>query len=168
MTHKEMSEIFAVMLLAYPSAEVFKGGVAKLGPTIDLWVQCLPDIDFWLGRQAVVRLCRECKYPPTIAEFKGKADAINQELTERVNMAWLLLKSDLQRRTPEEVYAAMPECETRAAIDLMGGPQALIEQGFYNLHGFEAAYKDVLRKCTPQRIAGAPAAAQKQIGGISK
>lgn len=33
MTHKEMSEIFAVMLLAYPNAEVFKGGIAKLGPT---------------------------------------------------------------------------------------------------------------------------------------
>lgn len=32
MTHKEMSEIFAVMLLAYPNAEVFKGGIAKLGP----------------------------------------------------------------------------------------------------------------------------------------
>lgn len=38
MTHKEMSEIFAVMLLAYPNAEVFKGGIAKLGPTINLWV----------------------------------------------------------------------------------------------------------------------------------
>ena len=38
MTHKEMSEIFAVMLLAYPNAEVFKGGIAKLGPTINLRV----------------------------------------------------------------------------------------------------------------------------------
>ena len=34
MTHKEMSEIFAVMLLAYPNAEVFKGGIAKLGPSL--------------------------------------------------------------------------------------------------------------------------------------
>lgn len=54
MTHKEMSEIFAVMLLAYPNAEVFKGGIAKLGPTINLWVTCLPEIDFWTGQQAVV------------------------------------------------------------------------------------------------------------------
>ena len=45
MTHKEMSEIFAVMLLAYPNAEVFKGGIAKLGPTINLWVTCLPEIE---------------------------------------------------------------------------------------------------------------------------
>lgn len=55
MTHKEMSEIFAVMLLAYPNAEVFKGGIAKLGPTINLWVTCLPEIDFWTGQQAVVK-----------------------------------------------------------------------------------------------------------------
>ena len=61
MTHKEMSEIFAVMLLAYPNAEVFKGGIAKLGPTINLWVTCLPEIDFWTGQQAVVKLVRECK-----------------------------------------------------------------------------------------------------------
>ena len=47
MTHKEMSEIFAVMLLAYPNAEVFKGGITKLGPTINLWVTCVPEIDFW-------------------------------------------------------------------------------------------------------------------------
>ena len=60
MTHKEMSEIFAVMLLAYPNAEVFKGGIAKLGPTINLWVTCLPEIDFWTGQQAVVKLVREC------------------------------------------------------------------------------------------------------------
>ena len=56
MTHKEMSEIFAVMLLAYPNAEVFKGGIAKLGPTINLWVTCLPEIDFWTGQQAVVEV----------------------------------------------------------------------------------------------------------------
>ena len=80
MTHKEMSEIFAVMLLAYPNAEVFKGGIAKLGPTINLWVTCLPEIDFWTGQQAVVKLVRECKFPPTIAEFKEKAEKVQAEV----------------------------------------------------------------------------------------
>lgn len=46
MTHKEMTEIFAVLLLAYPNAEIFKGGIKKLAPTINLWVTCLPDVDF--------------------------------------------------------------------------------------------------------------------------
>lgn len=72
MTKKEMTEIFSVMLLAWPNAEMFKGGVAKLGPTIELWTDCLSDVDFWLGQQAVIRLCRECKFPPSIAEFKEK------------------------------------------------------------------------------------------------
>lgn len=76
MTKKEMTELFGVMLLAWPNAEMFKGGVAKLGPTIELWTACLTDVDFWLGQQAVIRLCRECKFPPSIAEFKEKADAV--------------------------------------------------------------------------------------------
>ena len=37
MTRKEMTEIFTVMSLAWPSAEMFKGGVERLGPTIKLW-----------------------------------------------------------------------------------------------------------------------------------
>lgn len=41
MTKKEMTELFGVMLLAWPNAEMFKGGVAKLGPTIELWTACL-------------------------------------------------------------------------------------------------------------------------------
>ena len=80
MTKKEMTEIFSVMLLAWPNAEMFKGGVAKLGPTIELWTACLSDVDFWLGQQAVIRLCRECKFPPSIAEFKEKADNVQQEI----------------------------------------------------------------------------------------
>ena len=59
MTRKEMTEIFSVMLLAWPNAEMFKGGVQKLGPTIELWTACLPDVDFWQGQQAVIKLCRE-------------------------------------------------------------------------------------------------------------
>ena len=79
MTQKEMTEIFGIMLLAYPNAETFKGGIQKLLPTINLWCACLPEVDFWIGQQAVIKLCRECKYPPTIAEFREKADAVKSE-----------------------------------------------------------------------------------------
>lgn len=83
-----MTEIFSVMLLAWPNAEMFKGGVAKLGPTIELWAACLSDVDFWLGQQAVIRLCRECKFPPSIAEFKEKADNVQQEIRSRIDLEW--------------------------------------------------------------------------------
>ena len=109
MTHKEMSEIFAVMLLAYPNAEVFKGGIAKLGPTINLWVTCLPEIDFWTGQQAVVKLVRECKFPPTIAEFKEKAEKVQAEVKARIDQEWNYLKLDMVLgKTPEEAVASLP------------------------------------------------------------
>ena len=105
MTKKEMSEIFAVLLLAYPNAETFKGGIQKLGPTISLWATCLQDVDFWTGQQAVVKLCRECKFPPTIAEFREKAEAVTSEVKERIDVAWNHLKFSLDEKPPAEVYA---------------------------------------------------------------
>ena len=128
MTHKEMSEIFAVMLLAYPNAEVFKGGIAKLGPTINLWVTCLPEIDFWTGQQAVVKLVRECKFPPTIAEFKEKAEKVQAEVKARIDQEWNYLKLDMVLgKTPEEAVARLPEgTDTRRVIEAMGGPHIIL------------------------------------------
>ena len=122
MTHKEMSEIFAVMLLAYPNAEVFKGGIAKLGPTINLWVTCLPEIDFWTGQQAVVKLVRECKFPPTIAEFKEKAEKVQAEVRARIDQAWNYLKLDMALgKTPEEAVAGLSEgTDIRRVIERFG------------------------------------------------
>ena len=77
MTRAEMTEIFAVLMLAYPNAEMFKAPskqalMEKLAPTITLWATCLADVDFWTGQQAAVRVCRVCKFPPTIAEFRSR------------------------------------------------------------------------------------------------
>ena len=127
MTHKEMSEIFAVMLLAYPNAEVFKGGIAKLGPTINLWVTCLPEIDFWTGQQAVVKLVRECKFPPTIAEFKEKAEKVQAEVRARIDQAWNYLKLDMALgKTPEEAVARLSEgTDIRRVIEAKPLPVAM-------------------------------------------
>ena len=51
MTRAEMTEIFAVLMLAYPNAEMFKAPnrqalMDKLAPTITLWATCLADVDF--------------------------------------------------------------------------------------------------------------------------
>ena len=67
MEGKEMTELFLVMLLAWPNAEAFKGGIPKLTPPIKLWTSCTADVDFWTGQQAVIHLCQHCKFPPTIA-----------------------------------------------------------------------------------------------------
>ena len=182
MTRKEMSEIFAVMLLAYPNAEVFKGGIAKLGPTINLWVTCLPEIDFWTGQQAVVKLVRECKFPPTIAEFKEKAEAVQAEVRSRIGRAWDTVKLQAHLgKTPQEFFAELPaDSNTRRAIEMIGGPDRLIiteEHTFgdghkemverYNYYEFTEAYAKVLRQESAlnsgQRKAVGPG--MKQIGG---
>ena len=68
------------MLLAWPNAETFKGGIKKLAPTIRLWTASTMDVDYWTGQQAIIRLCKICKFPPTIAEFREQAKAVNKDL----------------------------------------------------------------------------------------
>lgn len=185
MTQKEMVEIFAVMLLAYPNAETFKGGIQKLGPTIELWTACLPEVDFWTGQQAVIKLCRECKFPPTIAEFKEKADAVKSEVRQRIDQAWDFLRMPMkfQDATPLEAYTDAPDM-TKAAIDAMGGPDKLIitethrlgdgsEKTYemFNYDGFRDAYEQLLRRQSALPGRSRPAVGpggMKQIGGKTK
>lgn len=182
MTRKEMTEIFSVMLLAWPNAEMFKGGVQKLGPTIELWTACLPDVDFWQGQQAVIKLCRECKFPPSIAEFKEKAEDVKIEARSRIDRAWDRIRlQSLLGVTLQEFFAELPEgSNTRRAIEMIGGPDRLIiteEHTFgdghkemverYNYDEFTRAYEKVMRQASAigsgQRKAVNPG--MKQIGG---
>lgn len=153
MTKKEMTEIFSVMLLAWPNAEMFKGGVTKLGPTIELWATCLADVDFWLGQQAVIRLCRECKFPPSIAEFKDKADSVKQEIDVRISLEWNQIKfSRLLDRAPEEWYKRLPPgSEVKAVVDALGGVEKFATggEGSWNYYEFRDMYQKLIRKKRP-------------------
>lgn len=110
MTRAEMTEIFAVLMLAYPYAEMFKAPgkqavMEKLAPTITLWATCLADVDFWTGQQAAVRVCRVCKFPPTIAEFREQADAVTQRDTGGDRNG---LSHGPERVLPEKVHGEEP------------------------------------------------------------
>lgn len=182
MTAKEMSEIFAVMLLAYPNAEIFKGGLAKLEPTVNLWVAALPDVDFWTGQQAVMKLVRECKFPPTIAEFKEKADSIKAEKNSLINSRWTMLKLRMDQVGIAEAVEEIPtESRERQVIRLMGGPEKLVvtsEHLFgdgrvvpyehYNYDGYKQAWETLLSKESALASGTkrpAIGAGKKQIGG---
>ena len=181
MTQKEMTEIFGIMLLAYPNAETFKGGIQKLLPTINLWCACLPEVDFWIGQQAVIKLCRECKYPPTIAEFREKADAVKSEIRQKIKTDWdqLRMAIKLSKMLPEEAVERIGGT-AKLAVAAMGGADKLIIQEehefgdgrretveVFDFNSFRAAYEKVLRKQAALPGAGRPAigAGTKQIGG---
>lgn len=160
MTAKEMTEIFSVMMLAWPNAEMFRGGIQKLGPTIKLWTACLADVDFWIGQQAVIKLCNECKFPPSIAEFREKARSAQTDLEDKIDWWWREVKWELEKHgSTEAAYATLPDgCFAKQAITQMGGPKALVVQSMhlygdgrrepyehYNFDGFKEAAITILR-----------------------
>ena len=171
MTQTEMTEIFSLLLLAYPNAEMFKGGVGKLKPTIELWTKALPDVDFKMGQLAVIRFIRTSRFPPTIAEFRESAAGVLAEIEDKSSGAWHNLKAmmKIMGLSPADAVASeyTPEF-VRQVVRYMGGPDKLIIRlpdgtQVYAYQDFMSAYKHVtLMK------AGKPLAAReesKQIGG---
>lgn len=159
-TKQEMTEIFSVMLLAWPNAEMFKGGVAKLGPTIELWTACLSDVDFWLGKQAVIRLCRECKFPPSIAEFKRQAESVNNDIQARINRAWNRMQiSLLSEESLDEWYQSLdPRNDIKAVVDALGGVGkcAAGSKKGWSYNEFRDMYKKLMHKEKPGAVAQLP------------
>lgn len=128
MTKAEMTKIFSVMMLAYPNSKMFEGGIQKLKPTIELWTTCLADIDFWTGQQAVVRLCRECKYPPTIAEFHEMAEAVTQEIdSEFKGYISRIRSADYLYESLDCFFAELPDGRLKKSIEMIGGPGHLLK-----------------------------------------
>lgn len=170
MTRAEMTEIFAVLMLAYPNAEMFKAPskqalMEKLAPTITLWATCLTDVDFWTGQQAAVRVCRVCKFPPTIAEFREQADAVTRETRVEIETAYLMARSAFclkkyTERSREEILESLPP-RSKKVIEAMGGIDAFIPPGghLFDMRGFEETYERLLRK----NPVGLPGGGKKQL-----
>ncbi len=148
MKKTEVTKLFSAMMLAWPNAKMFEGGVEQLGPTIKLWAECARDIDFETGQQILAALCKKCKFPPTIAEFLEEAAATSDREDEEVKEAlWSLRAADTLDGV-EDYYSALPQdSRVKAAIDAMGGPQALILSGTrWDVVGFTKAYRQAGRK----------------------
>ena len=156
MEGKEMTELFLVMLLAWPNAEAFKGGIPKLTPTIKLWTSCTADVDFWTGQQAVIRLCQHCKFPPTIAEFREQVDNVNKDIKKLTDCAFNEIRNaEFMYGSLAAFYTELPPGNfTRAVIDTVGGIGALTrtwtdnsgkECSMWNLREIEEASRMVIR-----------------------
>lgn len=172
MNRAEMTEIFAVLMLAYPSAEMFRANSQqdlkeKLAPTITLWTTCLKDIDFWTAQQAVVRVCQSCKFPPTIAEMREAAEDVKHQVESEIDHALLMacqtVRYRLEGETLESIYEELPD-RTRKTIDAMGGMEAFAppDSPMFNAREFERTYERLLRS-NPVGLPGG--SGQRQING---
>ena len=153
MTRAEMTEIFAVLMLAYPNAEMFKAAnkqelTEKLAPTVTLWTTCLRDIDFWTAQQAAVRVCQTCKFPPTIAEMRDAAETVLRETKSEIECAYLWARNEVRLQDDlEEAYRLLP-ARSQKVIDAMGGMGCFAPPGtsMFNMSGFEQTYERMLRQ----------------------
>lgn len=153
MTRAEMTEIFAVLMLAYPNAEMFKAQSQqalkeKLAPTITLWTTCLRDMDYWTAQRAVVKVCQTCKFPPTIAEMREAAEKVQHEIASEIQHAYLMARNEVHLRGGDlaEAYKALPT-RSQKVIDAMGGMDKFLPEGagMFNMSGFEQTYERLLR-----------------------
>ena len=156
MNKREITEILSLFVLAYPGTKVFEGGIPKLEPMINLWHISLLDIPYSLAKDAALQICRESKFPPTIAEFRAKAEEVRKSIHYEVLEGVLFIRDRLLDHTPEEVLAQLaPGSPMRVVIEAMGGPARLIDRnGRFNYLEFSDNYERLL--CT-QKAGGSPA-----------
>lgn len=150
MTDKQMTELFMVMIHAWPNAEIFKGGIPMLGPTIQLWTTRTEDIDFWTGAHAVARLCDSNRFPPSIAEFRDQAARIKANIAAKVSMVFDEIKlAESIGEGAEDWYRRLPaNCIEKATVDAMGGPEKLTQDNglMWNYELYEKTYNRLLRQ----------------------
>ena len=148
MTKLEMTEIFSAMMLAWPNAELFKGGLPRLAPTVSLWAAAFSDVDFWTGLQALNIILRECKFPPTIADFRAAADRVNKKIKDRVDFIASQIKTCSVLFSLDELDQFPIGKDGLAAIERMGGVGKLFDGGIWHFDALETAYRAELYQTT--------------------
>lgn len=151
MTKAEVTQIFAVLSMAYPSAELFKAPSKealekKLAPTIALWATCLRDVDFWTGQKAAVKVCQNNKFLPSIAEMREAAEEVNREVSNQAKDAFEFVCNICALYGPEKAYEQIDR-RSKKVIDTMGGMKAFAPpgKGFYSRSAFVNTYMTFLR-----------------------
>ncbi|WP_409969583.1 replicative helicase loader/inhibitor [Bengtsoniella intestinalis] len=160
MTKLETSEIFSLMMIAWPNAEMFRGGLSKLDVTITLWHRCLGGTDRWIGQCVAYELCKTNKFPPTIAEFLEKCTELTQFHTYEVyRLLNQVKRGSYMYEDLQEFVNTLPTSSLLSQlIFAMGGASNLVkpagDKQRWNLEAFEMAYWQTIKKTAPQLTAG--------------
>lgn len=146
MNKKEVSEIFSLWSLNWPSAEMFQGGAEVLNARITLFANRFKDVSYWYGRQGALVSIDTRKFPPSIAEYREDIDKVISDTKQKIDLLYEITMRDIrlaksQGQPIESVINDMLPA-AREIIDRMGGIKALVpeNQPFPNAHGFEEAY----------------------------
>lgn len=75
MDRQAVSEAFAIMRAAWPSAELFRQDKQGQAQSITLWARMAAEIPNEIGKATVLELVAIRKFPPSIAEFLEAARA---------------------------------------------------------------------------------------------
>lgn len=75
MDRQAVSEAFAIMRAAWPSAELFRQDKQGQAQSITLWARMAAEIPNEIGKATVLELVASRKFPPSIAEFLEAAKA---------------------------------------------------------------------------------------------
>lgn len=164
MTKKEISEIFSLWSLNWPSAEMFQGGTELLNARITLYASRLKDVNYWYGRQGAMVSIDTRKFPPSIAEYKEDISVVVKKTKSQVDFLYNQVTTEvhfsLKEGKPMEAILRDMLPAGRSVIERMGGWKAFApdDQPFYNRAGFEEAF---LRLQTEKE--GLPADSSKRL-----
>lgn len=149
MTQKETAELFAVMKTLFPGADMFKAASqqelsAKLSPALELWTVCLKDIDYRIGKRAIIRVCQSCKFVPTVAEVRKACSNIEKEIENSALNAYIeardAVKFNMAGLASDEFYSDLSE-NTQKVLSYIGGIDAFVSSGIFEMQKFLDAYK---------------------------
>jgi len=126
MTKREINALFGLFALNWPSSSFAKTDPKEKMTVISLWEKCTPDIDWWTAEQAAIRLLKECKFAPTIAEFREKAADVTHDLELEATTAMnILILERRSHRLAEFINGLPPENKTRVAFEANGATKDL-------------------------------------------
>lgn len=152
MTALEISEIFSLWALNWPSAELFKGGVEMLDLRCKLYAEQLSDVDYWDGLHGAALSLKTRKYAPNIAEFAEDIQTAKEKVKSEIDHAYIEARSaihlaEYSGETAEQAIRRLPQ-RTQTVIRVMGGLEAFMppDKGFFDMSGFIRTYETLLRK----------------------
>lgn len=93
MTPKEISEIFTIWALNWPSAELYQGGEKMLDLRCKIFAEHLADVDYWDGLQGAAYSLKTRKFAPNIAEFREDIETAHGKIMSEINEGYSMLRT---------------------------------------------------------------------------